>query len=229
MKKDKEWLKEELLRDLMRLNGNPNMTDYELGIASGISTAINLTEKLDEQEITFEQTHDKLREESILSEKSFDYYWNCINDNVEIDEPGNILVPKQYKPVIPQFMADYIEKWKYEGLIMHEWFTFDHDDQDEDKVSKWLYDNDDETNKRREFVLIDAIRYGYEVEKEKLYIVVIPHPSGWASKLILHKGYNNEYIFEEEGDPDYEIAVLTEAKIKRIDRRFWTFAEEVKE
>lgn len=53
MKKDIEWLKEELLRELMRFNGNPNMADYELGIASGITTAINLTEKLDEPKKPF--------------------------------------------------------------------------------------------------------------------------------------------------------------------------------
>ena len=52
MKKDIEWLKEELLGELMLFNGNPNMTDYESGIASGIMNAINLTEKLDEPEQT---------------------------------------------------------------------------------------------------------------------------------------------------------------------------------
>ena len=76
------------------------------------------------------------------------------------------------KVVIPQFVADYIEKWKYEGLAMHEWFTFNYDNEEEDEVSKWLYDNDCEENTRREYLLIDAIRYGYEVEKEPQWVVL---------------------------------------------------------
>ena len=72
-----------------------------------------------EQEITFEQAHDKLREESILSERSFDYYWNCINDNVEIDEPGNLLVPKQEE--VDRAYKDGYEKGKqhtfYKGYL----------------------------------------------------------------------------------------------------------------
>lgn len=125
MKKDKEWLKEELLGELMQFNDNPNMmTSYETGIADGIVTAINLTEKLDEPQ----------------------------------------------KPVIPQFVADFIEKWKCEGLTIYEWLSFGNNDVDED-VYKWLYNNLNEKNIRREYLLIDAIRNGYEVEKEKLYRV----------------------------------------------------------
>ena len=64
------------------------------------------------QEITFDQVRDKLREESILSEKSFDYYWNCINDNVEIDEPGNLIVPKQEE--LETKILELIESYKQE-------------------------------------------------------------------------------------------------------------------
>ena len=81
----------------------------------------------------------------------------------QLDEPKKVVVPK--------FVADFIEKWKNEGLTMSEWFEFNYDDEDEDKVSKWLYDNDYEENRRREYLLIHAIRYGCEVEKEKLYRV----------------------------------------------------------
>ena len=83
----------------------------------------------------------------------------CIN---QLDEPQ--------KPVIPQFVAGYIEKWEHEGLTIYEWFSFYNNDGDED-VNKWLYDNTIEENRRREYLLIDAIRNGYEVEKEKLYRV----------------------------------------------------------
>ena len=132
------------------------------------------------------------------------------------------------KPVIPKFVADYIEKWKYEGLIMYEWFTFDHDDQDEDKVSKWLYNNDYETNKRRELMLIDAIRYGYEVKKEKLYHVV-----NKENYFMLRKYDGSVDILNvspsmsrDEYGKDTRF-MLTEKEIKDYDVRYWVFAEEI--
>ena len=174
MRKDKEWLKEELLEELMQFNGNANMmTGYQTGIADGIMTAINLTEKLEESEVeekfyTFDNAKKWLQDNGFV-----------VFEKDKLDEEVQRMIDKTYKemnekPVIPQFVADYIEKWKYETLIMNEWFTFDHDDQDEDKVSKWLYNNDYETNKRRELMLIDAIRYGYEVEKEILWEIPLP-------------------------------------------------------
>ena len=82
----------------------------------GVHFFVNVTKLqnlvVPKQEITFDQVHDKLREESILSEKSFDYYWNCINDNVEIDEPGNLLVPKQEE--LETKIHELIESYKQE-------------------------------------------------------------------------------------------------------------------
>ena len=142
------------------------------------------------------------------------------------------------KPVIPQFVADYIEKWKYEGLIMHEWFTFDHDDEDEDKVYKWLYDNDHEESMKREHLLIDGLRYGYEVEKEKRYRVVLPFTvwDGHASEmkestmLLALDITSGETRFPHSAANigDYRTD-LTESQIKGIDKRYWAFAEEVTE
>lgn len=86
----------------------------------------------------------------------------------ELDEPE--------KPIIPQFVADWIEKWKDQGLAMYEWFSFDFDNKEDVEVNNWLYyDNDCEENKRREYLFIDAIRYGYEVEKEILWEIPMPN------------------------------------------------------
>ena len=89
-----------------------------------------------------------------------------------IEMVEEILEPTEPEPlVIPQFVADFIEKWKNEYLTMSEWFSFNYDDDEEHEVFKWLYDNDYEENTRREYLLINAIRYGYEIEKEKLYYI----------------------------------------------------------
>lgn len=94
-----------------------------------------------EQEITFEQVYDKLREESILSEKSFDYYWNCISDNVEIDEPGNLLVPKQeitYEDAL-KAIAENIGTDEFSiGLYLE---ALNNNEKYEFLTEKWIEDN----------------------------------------------------------------------------------------
>ena len=127
------------------------------------------------QEITFDQAYEKLREESILSEKSFDYYWNCINDDVEIDEPGNLLVPKQELPVIPNYVAEFLigkEDYMLYELLDDEFIYDNHDE-----LARWLYNNDEKTNKERELNLVLAQRYGYEVEMEPKYYAKV---KGWG-------------------------------------------------
>ncbi len=174
------------------------------------------------QEITFEQAYDKLREESILSEKSFDYYWNCINDNVEIDEPGNILVPKQDKPVIPQFVADWIEVSKKHysiGAVFHDAY--------DGKLAKvaieeYIFENQD--------LFAQAWLDGYEVEKEQKYHVVNKENYFMLRKYdglvdILHE---LTAMSRDKYGKDTRF-MLTEQEIKDYDERFWVFAEEVTE
>lgn len=164
MRKGKKWLKEEVFKlypshDVMYVS-----PDYEaVAKTETISKVLELIDQLDESELTQDQVDKYLYERNLVSVDAMMVHQTGMQNKVVAE-----------KPVIPQFAADYIEKWKYEGLIMHEWFTFDHDNQDEDKVSKWLYNNDYETNKRRELMLIDAIRYGYEVDKEILWKIPLP-------------------------------------------------------
>lgn len=146
-----------------------------------------------------------------------DDVWHLIDCINKLDEPQ--------KPIIPQFVADYIEKWEHEGLTIYEWFSFGNNDVDED-VNKWLYDNTMEENRRREYLLIDAIRNGYEVEKEKLYHVIDSNNETLLCKvegevMTVAKAW---YIGYEQ-----EFYHLTEKEIKDYDERYWGFAEEVKE
>lgn len=155
MKKDIEWLKEEIgdlpIADTVFISDGVSYIDSAVSVMS----VYDLIDQLDEpevlsqewidkhkyrydnievvgtkdlqnplvpkQEMTFDEVHDKLREESILSEKSFDYYWNCINDNVEMDEPGNLIIPKQELPVIPKYVADFLEKFNviYDSCVRY--------------------------------------------------------------------------------------------------------------
>ena len=137
----------------------------------------------------------------------------------ELDEPE--------KPVVPQFVADWYEEHKedleynlYRLCIdfcgrklhedLHEWFNFD-------------------KNKPIE-TLILMHKFGYEVEKEKLYTVELPNPNRTDVSLVL--GLYNDgkvAIFAVCIDNwKYEKRYkLTESEIKKDFEWAWQFAEEV--
>lgn len=139
----------------------------------------------------------------------------------QLDEPE--------KPVVPQFVADWYENNKddfeynlYRLCIdfcgrklhedLHEWFKFD-------------------KNKPIE-TLILMHKFGYEVEKEKLYTVELPNPNRTDVSLVL--GVYNDgkvAIFAVCTDSwKYEKRYkLTEAEIKKDFDWAWQFAKEVKE
>lgn len=201
MKKDKEWLKQKLNTEKYHRGTNELKTKttygelYDRGVSDGINVALEFIEQLDELEV--KQLDKKIKEldsyndelirdnnqlrntldnQEVLSQEWIDehkYNHYIGKPFVYVDDLQSLIVPKQEKPIIPQFVADYIEKWKHEGLSLSEWLAFDHDNNDENKTEKWLYHNDDETKRHREFTFIDAIRYGYEVEKEPVYYAKI--------------------------------------------------------
>lgn len=92
----------------------------------------------------------------------------------QLDEPQ--------KPVIPQFVADYIEKYKEElsvrEAISKSYATFE--------VDKWLAELDEDGNFINQNTFARAWLDGYEVEKEKRYLVKMR-----ATKQPLF--YNNMY------------------------------------
>lgn len=138
----------------------------------------------------------------------------------ELDEPQ--------KPVIPQFVADYIEKYKDEGLSLGGWFIFNSNDHE---IDDWLcLNNTAEEKRRREYLFIDAIRYGYEVEKEKKYYV-LNHKG--ATMLVKNMSgaieCSNWYALKSIRAQYLEKYQLTETEIKSVDERYWAFAKPVEE
>lgn len=139
----------------------------------------------------------------------------------QLDEPE--------KSVVPQFVADWYEENKddfeynlYRLCIdfcgrklhedLHEWFKFD-------------------KNKPIE-TLILMHKFGYEVEKEKLYTVELPNPNRTDVSLVL--GVYNDgkvAIFAVCTDSwKYEKRYkLTEAEIKKDFDWAWQFAKDVEE
>ena len=234
MKKDFDWLKENVQKRLDKLPRTSGGLYIE-GSRDAYRLALKDINQLDEPEVTFEQAYDKLREGSILSEKSFDYYWNCISDNVEIDEPGNLLVPKQELPVIPKFVAEFLigkEDYMLYELLDDEWLYKEHD-----RVAKWLYDNDELTNKQREIDLVMARDRGYLVEEEPKYRVIFPSvdKNGKGFNYLAKDTYHNELWIEDsrtDGLDWEERSCFTENEIRDMEKGdilFEHFAVKVEE
>ena len=101
------------------------------------------------------------------------------------------------KPVVPQYVANWYEGNK-EYLDYNIWEFIKHwDMQPEDEFKKWMLDDD----KNPIITLVNMHRFGYEVEKEKRYRVVI------KSALGQHLG--RYYLNDEELTPQFSRAQFT--------------------
>lgn len=139
------------------------------------------------------------------------------------------------KPVVPQVAVEFYERYKDDNLALGEWFGdfYSPEAIEEfprmDELTKWLHDNNNETNRQREFALATLVTLGIdavEVEKEKLYYVNIPN--------VYHGdfGYSethDNYSFYNKSDATEIRFELTESEIKLEHEWAWQFAKEVEE
>ena len=141
---------------------------------------------------------------------------------------------KQEKPVVPQFVADWIEWCKKNKITLLGADTAICNNKNIRSLdaSGWAMKNQE--------TFVKAWIYGYEIEKEKLYTVEIPNPNGSGySKIYLAKNKDgkvelftwNGYTSIEFADnwKQEENAQLTEAEIKEDFAWLWQFAEEVEQ
>ncbi|VHE29971.1 DUF1642 domain-containing protein [Streptococcus pyogenes] len=92
-----------------------------------------------------------------------------ILDQIELDQP---------KPVVPQFVADWVEDHKQSfadssAIDMYENLAYDNSHGYHHDVWLWAIDHHND--------FINAWTYGYIVKKDKLYTVEIPNPNGLFS------------------------------------------------
>ena len=146
----------------------------------------------------------------------------------QLDEPVRPPVPKPLeieKPVVPQFVADWLENCKdnlalslassMTNLVMRI-------NNQPNKTINWVAKNSETFAK--------AWIYGYEVEKEKLYTVEIPNPNSAGGKTVLSKQQSTGRLIVEMLNSDInkpKYLHLTEAEIKKDFAWAWKFAEEV--
>ena len=138
----------------------------------------------------------------------------------QLDEPE--------KPVVPKFVADWYEENKddLEYKLYKLCINF-HEQKLQEDLHRWV---DDDNNKSIEKLVL-MHKFGYEVEKEKLYTVEIPDPNG-LSQHVLVKGITWGIFIGHKCSNDWrEVSnyQLTESEIKQDFEWAWQFAKEVEE
>lgn len=135
-------------------------------------------------------------------------------EDIQLDQP---------KPVVPQFVADWIEICDMRFVNLNYIFG----ENCPEKVKEWasVYSN----HKK----MLQALLYGYTVQKEKLYTVEIPNPNGSLFKRFVLCKYNDNGVFINcINDPSWEIRdkfQLTEAEIRKDFDWAWQWKKEVRE
>ena len=161
----------------------------------------------------------------------------------ELDEPVRPPEPKPLepeKPVVPQFVADWVDNSREYSFDFGGWFYYENQPS---KVYDWLNPENKRQAELNTLALVTLIVNGHnavDIKQEKLYTVEIPNPNGGGySKNYLAKNKNGKvelfiwsgYTSIEFADnwKQEENAQLTESEIKKDFDWAWQFAEEVEE
>lgn len=131
------------------------------------------------------------------------------------------------KPVIPKFVAEWLEGNKRAGLHLQKALSILDDDE---KVGDFAYDENDDLVSEKVDTFARAWLFGYEIEQEKRYTVEIPNPNSAGEKLVLFKQQGSGRLILDILNPNIskpKYLHLTEAEIKQDFDFLWQFAKEV--
>ena len=120
------------------------------------------------------------------------------------------------KPVIPQFVADWIEQLYGQGVnsddLLEVLFSRNYEVA-ELKIFDWFTDDKERA--------VTAILYGYEIEQPLYQVIFFKEDDRTWTIFLSKEGRFVQTIKQANAD------CLTEQEIKDIDERFWPFAERV--
>ena len=183
--------------------------------------------------------------EKIEKEKSPFNSWEDLNRNNALDVALDIVekLDEHEKPVLTEEEAEWVEGLKDEQKCRPFWtkysmlyfvtragfgygFSYDNDRENREVELKH-YSHEIHAEKER---LTNAILYGYEIEKKKLYTVEIPNPNGFIH-LVLSKGCDGKlFVATFSGGifwQKFEKCKLTESEIKEDFDWAFRWAKEV--
>lgn len=139
-----------------------------------------------------------------------------------------IMTAMPEKPVIPQFVADWIELCKGTGYSLRD--GLEHIALPSE-VNLWLLEEGDLLTYPNQETFASAWLFGYEIEQEQLYTVEIPDPRGLYEHRYLFKHSNGVTIGANDSDiwKTRSECQLTEAEIKEDFEWAWQWAKPVEE
>lgn len=122
------------------------------------------------------------------------------------------------KPVVPQYVADWYEEIKgefYLNLHYLAWDMFESLDEDacvpkktlNDDITRWYRKNENAIK-----IIVNMHQFGYEVKKEKKYIVKLKKAS--EINRYLNIGKNNDFLFSSSRETEDYKTRLTRREIE---------------
>ena len=96
-------------------------------------------------------------------------------------------MPEQHKPVVPKFVADWVDDSREYRFDFYEWFDWNKQPK---IVQLWLNQENKRQAELNALALVTLIVNGanaVEIEQEKLYTVEIPNPNGDSNRYGLCK------------------------------------------
>lgn len=149
---------------------------------------------------------------------------------------NKLVLPDQPKPVVPQFMVDWVDDSREHGYEFDEWFYYSNQPLE---VYKWLNTKNKRQKELNALALVTLIVNGPDaviVEKEKLYTVEIPNPNNRVEHrhMMLVKTSDGRITLTELIDSHVNLREdikLTEQEIRKDFDWAWEqgFAKEVTE
>lgn len=123
----------------------------------------------------------------------------------QLDEPQKIELPKMeivksQKPIVPQFVADFITEQKKQVYTLSESI----DANMSDRVAEWYWDNSE--------LFARAWLDGYEVEKEKQYFVRVK--GVYFNNCLIFEKRNKTWFFSSIYDTDHQRAYHTKKELE---------------
>ncbi|MGI1751964.1 DUF1642 domain-containing protein [Streptococcus uberis] len=145
----------------------------------------------------------------------------------------NKIESDQPKPVVPQFILDWVDDSREHSYEFDEWFYYSNQPLE---VYKWLNKKNKRQKELNALALVTLIVNGPDavtVQKEKLYTVEIPNPNwGGDSVTILSKNSKNRIVITrcvEDNWKNIDCVQLTEEEIRNDFEWAWQWAKEVTE
>lgn len=172
----------------------------------------------------------------LISEQlKYGLYKEILEDLKQLDEPQKHVMPKFFDKWAKQVLEKR-DKFYAISLIARAGWGYGVDYELDNgrapsgtkELLNWLVENegDDYPNKKK---ATEALLYGYEVEEEPLYYVKLPvvYFNHLDLETYLMKDDRGNITIADNND--FDDMKFTEAEIKAIDERYWSFAVPVEE